>query len=49
MSETLLRLYHRLPNPMRSIAASLRGLYLRNWRYGPETEQLRSGLEIISV
>jgi phenylacetate-CoA ligase len=25
---------------MRSVAASLRGLYLRSWRYGPETERL---------
>src|SRR5713101_7275778 len=40
MSDTLLRLYHRLPAPMRSVAASLRGLYLRSWRYGPETEQM---------
>lgn len=32
--------YHSLPNPARSVAASLRGLYLRSWRYGPETEQL---------
>jgi len=25
---------------MRSVAASLRGLYLRSWRYGPESERL---------
>jgi phenylacetate-CoA ligase len=36
----LLQLYHRLPVPTRSVAASLRGLYLRSWRYGPESEQL---------
>ena len=29
-----------LPMPARSIAASLRGFYLRSWRYGEETEQL---------
>jgi len=40
MSDTLLRLYHCLPAPMRSVAASLRGLYLRSWRYGPESERL---------
>jgi len=39
MSDTLLRLYHRLPAPTHSIAASLRGLYLRSWRYGPESER----------
>src|SRR5919108_1156824 len=40
MRDTVLRLYHRLPAPTRSVAASLRGLYLRSWRYGPETERL---------
>ena len=40
MSDTLLHLYHRLPGPARAVAASLRGLYLRSWRYGPETERL---------
>lgn len=40
MNDALLRLYHRLPPPMRSTAASLRGLHLRIWRYGPETERL---------
>jgi phenylacetate-CoA ligase len=39
---TLLRgLYHRLPaGPARSLAATLRGAYLRSWRYGPETDRL---------
>jgi phenylacetate-CoA ligase len=32
--------YHRLPGPARSVAASLRGLYLRAWRYGAETDRL---------
>ena len=40
MGDTLLRLYHRLPAPMRSVTANLRGLYLRSWRYGPESERL---------
>ena len=40
MSNLTLRLYHRLPAPARSIAASLRGYYLRSWRYGPETDRL---------
>src|ERR1043166_9489924 len=40
MTDTLLKAYHCLPAPLRSVAASLRGLYLRNWRYGSETERL---------
>src|SRR5262245_2965953 len=40
MNGALLHFYHRLPAPMRSVAASLRGLYLRSWRYGPETDRL---------
>ncbi len=37
----LLWLYHRLPaGSARSLAATLRGTYLRAWRYGPETERL---------
>jgi hypothetical protein len=31
--------FHRLPGPTRSAVASLRGLYLRSWRYGAETER----------
>ncbi len=41
MRDALLRRYHRLPPFLRSIAASARGGYLRAWRYGPRTEQLR--------
>lgn len=37
---TLLDIYHRLPVPARSAAATMRGLYLRSWRYGPDTERL---------
>lgn len=40
MNDALVKLYDYLPTPMRSLAASLRGLYLRSWRYGPETERL---------
>ena len=35
-----LAVYQRLPAPARDLAASLRGLSLRRWRYGPETERL---------
>jgi phenylacetate-CoA ligase len=40
MSERLLRIYQRLPARARSVAASLRGFYLRAWRYGAETDRL---------
>jgi len=40
MNGALLRFYHRLPAPMRSAAASLRGFYIRSWRYGPDSERL---------
>jgi phenylacetate-CoA ligase len=40
MSDTLLRLYHGAPYPLRSLIASARGYYLRWWRYGPETDHL---------
>ncbi len=36
----LIDLYHRLPYAGRCLAASLRGGYLRWWRYGPETPGL---------
>lgn len=35
---TLLELYHRLPPPLRSVAATVRGYQLRSWRYGRDTE-----------
>lgn len=35
-----LRIYHKMPVPLRSFVATLRGLYLRSWRYGRETDQL---------
>ena len=37
----LLSLYHRLPAPARSASATLRGFYLRFWRQGPGSNQLR--------
>lgn len=40
MSQALMQLYYRLPMSARSFAASAVGLYLRNWRYGPATEEL---------
>ncbi len=40
MNAALVDLYHRLPSVARSGVASLRGLYLRWWRYGPRTEEL---------
>jgi len=40
MLKHALTLYHHLPAPARDLAASLRGWYLRAWRYGPETERL---------
>lgn len=40
MNDALLGVYHRLPGPARSVAASLRGLQLRSWRYGRETDRL---------
>ena len=42
MSETLLNIFHKLPGWMRSGAASLHGLQLRSWRFGPETPRLVS-------
>jgi len=40
MGDRLLRLYHALPPPLRTVAATLRGYRLRWWRYGPESERL---------
>lgn len=40
MNDALMKLYGHLPASLRSTAASLRGLYLRSWRYGHETERL---------
>ncbi len=40
MTSSLLRLYHSLPAPLRTLAASVRGYHLWFWRYGPETDRL---------
>jgi len=40
MRDTLVKAYHSLPVSLRSVAASLRGIYLSHWRYGRETERL---------
>ena len=40
MADRLLDVYHFLPPSARSAAATLRGLYLRWWRYGRESERL---------
>ena len=40
MTSMSLKLYYNLPVSLRSVAASIRGFYLRSWRYGPETERL---------
>jgi len=40
MKGALLKAYHSLPAPLRSVVASMRGFYLRSWRYGPETGRL---------
>jgi phenylacetate-CoA ligase len=33
-------MYHALPSPLRSLAASIHGYRLRPWRFGPETDRL---------
>ena len=40
MSDLMLRLYHHLPAPLRSAAATARGYRLRRWRYGANAEEL---------
>lgn len=41
MREILLNSYHALPPWLRSVAATVRGQYLRSWRYNSATERLR--------
>ncbi len=36
----LMDLYYRLPSPVRSLAVTVRGYYLRSWRYGTITEKI---------
>ena len=46
MSDLLLRAYQSLSPGLRTVPASLRGLYLLRWRYGAETQKLiESALE----
>jgi phenylacetate-CoA ligase len=40
MHRLAVNLYHRLPPPMRSVAASWHGARLRRWRYGRDTDRL---------
>lgn len=40
MSDYLMQVYHRMPGPARSLAASLKGLHLRRWRYGAMTDEI---------
>lgn len=40
MGDGLMRIYHKLPAPMRNVAATLRGYQLRRWRYGFSSESL---------
>ena len=42
MRDEVLSLYHGLPAPARSAAATLRGLYLHLWRYGPDSGRLKA-------
>jgi phenylacetate-CoA ligase len=42
MKQGLLRIYHQLPAPARSIVASAQGRYLSWWRYGKETDSIIS-------
>jgi len=40
MRDGILHLYHKLPLPARTLAARVRGEYLRRWRYGYDTERI---------
>jgi phenylacetate-CoA ligase len=40
VTDWLLQLYHCSPYPLKVLAATAKGYYLRWWRYGPETERL---------
>jgi phenylacetate-CoA ligase len=39
MNAQVLHAYHQLPAGLQSATATLRGLYLRAWRYGPQTHR----------
>lgn len=40
MSNALVSIYHRLPAPLRSVAASIHGYRLHWWRFGKDTDRL---------
>ncbi len=40
MNDTVMKLYNESPAPVRSAVASIRGYYLRAWRYSGDTERL---------
>ncbi len=40
MQPSLLKIYYKLPYPLRVSAASLHGYRLQKWRYSVETERL---------
>jgi phenylacetate-CoA ligase len=40
VTDWLMKLYHCSPYPLKVLAATAKGYYLRWWRYGPETERL---------
>jgi phenylacetate-CoA ligase len=40
VNRTLLSVYQYLPAPLRNLAVTARGYYLRSWRYGSQTETL---------
>lgn len=40
MNDAILNIYNKLPYSFKSFAASVYGHYLKQWRYGPETEKL---------
>jgi phenylacetate-CoA ligase len=40
MNDLIRHFYARMPAPLRSVAASLHGMKLRAWRFGPETDRL---------
>jgi phenylacetate-CoA ligase len=42
MNAHAIGVYHRLPPGVRSMTATLRGWYLRSWRYGRQTRQIIS-------
>jgi phenylacetate-CoA ligase len=39
MNAAILKVYHRLPHPLRSAVAAARGVQLRGWRYGRNSER----------